>query len=74
MFFTTQSFTILLIPSPVFTVGEDVLADTLMRYMKAKGVEVELRQDKRGPSAMAGFRALHGNLRFSVISVLLDRC
>jgi sugar/nucleoside kinase (ribokinase family) len=51
-------------------VGEDVLADTLMRYMKAKGVEVELRQEKKGLSAMSGFRALNGNHRLSVIPVL----
>ena len=31
----------------VLTVGEDVAADALMRQLKERGVEVELRQDRK---------------------------
>jgi hypothetical protein len=64
--------------NPLFSllspVGEDLLADTLTRYLKAKGVEVELRQEKKGQSSMAGFRASNGNQYNSFISVLYCSC
>ena len=31
----------------VLTAGEDVAADALMRHLKERGVEVELRQDRK---------------------------
>jgi hypothetical protein len=35
--------------------GEDVAADNLMRELKGRGVEVELRQERKSHSASSSF-------------------
>ena len=43
-------------------IGEDVVADTLMRSLKLKGIEVELRPERKTQSMMSGFNLFNGKI------------
>ena len=64
----------LLIHFFTLSVGEDLIADTLLRNLKLKGIEVELRPERKTQAMMNGFNLFNGAiLIFIYFTFTLDR-